>query len=135
MPSSRRYSGPTLLLGIEQPGASPARTARLRDLFLGCLPVEQTFRPARRRKPLCGRLHLGQGPRGAGLDHVISLVLGREICAGGNNVPAQSAIGTQAHVVFRWKGRTAVGRCRSEEHTSELQSPMYLVCRLLLEKT
>src|SRR5437879_8625450 len=26
-----------------------------------------------------------------------------------------------------------VGR-RSEEHTSELQSPMYLVCRLLLEK-
>src|SRR5437764_7162448 len=28
-----------------------------------------------------------------------------------------------------------VGRdMRSEEHTSELQSPMYLVCRLLLEK-
>src|SRR5437762_9753890 len=25
-------------------------------------------------------------------------------------------------------------RSRSEEHTSELQSPMYLVCRLLLEK-
>src|SRR5437764_7525846 len=31
--------------------------------------------------------------------------------------------------VFRYQG----GR-RSEEHTSELQSPMYLVCRLLLEK-
>src|SRR5437879_10054624 len=27
------------------------------------------------------------------------------------------------------------GIARSEEHTSELQSPMYLVCRLLLEKT
>src|SRR5437879_8589721 len=28
-----------------------------------------------------------------------------------------------------------IRRCRrSEEHTSELQSPMYLVCRLLLEK-
>src|SRR5437762_6435083 len=27
-----------------------------------------------------------------------------------------------------------VTRSRSEEHTSELQSPMYLVCRLLLEK-
>src|SRR5437879_7405464 len=27
-----------------------------------------------------------------------------------------------------------VGNFRSEEHTSELQSPMYLVCRLLLEK-
>src|SRR5437763_13000260 len=26
------------------------------------------------------------------------------------------------------------GDTRSEEHTSELQSPMYLVCRLLLEK-
>src|SRR5437763_11487621 len=30
-------------------------------------------------------------------------------------------------------GERAVGK-RSEEHTSELQSPMYLVCRLLLEK-
>src|SRR5437764_3023576 len=28
----------------------------------------------------------------------------------------------------------APGNARSEEHTSELQSPMYLVCRLLLEK-
>src|SRR5437763_5887980 len=28
----------------------------------------------------------------------------------------------------------ASGAIRSEEHTSELQSPMYLVCRLLLEK-
>src|SRR5947208_11297586 len=26
------------------------------------------------------------------------------------------------------------GACRSEEHTSELQSPDHLVCRLLLEK-
>src|SRR5437762_7775226 len=30
-------------------------------------------------------------------------------------------------------GSDATG-ARSEEHTSELQSPMYLVCRLLLEK-
>src|SRR5437763_3510471 len=30
--------------------------------------------------------------------------------------------------------RTVGGQKRSEEHTSELQSPMYLVCRLLLEK-
>src|SRR3712207_8224595 len=27
-----------------------------------------------------------------------------------------------------------IGRARSEEHTSELQSRQYLVCRLLLEK-
>src|SRR5205823_12927163 len=31
-------------------------------------------------------------------------------------------------------GRTMDGRKRSEEHTSELQSLAYLVCRLLLEK-
>src|SRR3712207_8724034 len=29
---------------------------------------------------------------------------------------------------------TSPRRCRSEEHTSELQSRQYLVCRLLLEK-
>src|SRR5437763_13206877 len=29
---------------------------------------------------------------------------------------------------------SAMDGTRSEEHTSELQSPMYLVCRLLLEK-
>src|SRR5437867_6893111 len=30
--------------------------------------------------------------------------------------------------------RTTARQCRSEEHTSELQSPYDLVCRLLLEK-
>src|SRR3712207_7047134 len=42
----------------------------------------------------------------------------------------------------RWRGRGdragssvgGTGRARSEEHTSELQSRQYLVCRLLLEK-
>src|SRR5258708_18819389 len=31
-------------------------------------------------------------------------------------------------------GKLGWGRLRSEEHTSELQSPDHLVCRLLLEK-
>src|SRR5256885_12151536 len=35
---------------------------------------------------------------------------------------------------FAGRGRNAVQRFRSEEHTSELQSPCNLVCRLLLEK-
>src|SRR5207248_11133974 len=35
--------------------------------------------------------------------------------------------------VVRFVGRAVLGR-RSEEHTSELQSPYDLVCRLLLEK-
>src|SRR5437867_8008838 len=34
----------------------------------------------------------------------------------------------------RGRGPQARGRDRSEEHTSELQSPYDLVCRLLLEK-
>src|SRR2546422_2959201 len=38
----------------------------------------------------------------------------------------------------RTRGRSrdppAAGRARSEEHTSELQSRLHLVCRLLLEK-
>src|SRR5437764_7042334 len=37
----------------------------------------------------------------------------------------------------RWERRSSSrppSEVRSEEHTSELQSPMYLVCRLLLEK-
>src|SRR6266487_4733916 len=37
----------------------------------------------------------------------------------------------------RHNGRDRVparAACRSEEHTSELQSPVHLVCRLLLEK-
>src|SRR5256885_8521001 len=33
-----------------------------------------------------------------------------------------------------WKRRHSSNQTRSEEHTSELQSPCNLVCRLLLEK-
>src|SRR6266581_7817539 len=35
---------------------------------------------------------------------------------------------------YRRFGSWCPGRLRSEEHTSELQSPVHLVCRLLLEK-
>src|SRR2546422_3247072 len=45
------------------------------------------------------------------------------------------AVGTQATVVGYPHRRTpASRRPRSEEHTSELQSRLHLVCRLLLEK-
>src|SRR5436189_5887857 len=37
-------------------------------------------------------------------------------------------------LLTRAAGIPTVINVRSEEHTSELQSPMYLVCRLLLEK-
>src|SRR5690348_17640009 len=42
---------------------------------------------------------------------------------------ARRAPGRRVHAPPRRRART-----RSEEHTSELQSPVHLVCRLLLEK-
>src|SRR5437762_7560291 len=50
--------------------------------------------------------------------------------------PASTAQVVRPHkLVQRNRGATFCARIlRSEEHTSELQSPMYLVCRLLLEK-
>src|SRR5258708_18941825 len=37
-------------------------------------------------------------------------------------------------MTWKWKHDLRPGQVRSEEHTSELQSPDPLVCRLLLEK-
>src|SRR3712207_8106876 len=42
--------------------------------------------------------------------------------------------GGRSHPLRRGDRRRDRGRRRSEEHTSELQSRQYLVCRLLLEK-
>src|SRR5690348_17742897 len=55
---------------------------------------------------------LHRRPRGARVDHARHAVVGRE--------------GDAQHL--------ATALRRSEEHTSELQSPVHLVCRLLLEK-
>src|SRR3712207_6995722 len=43
-------------------------------------------------------------------------------------------VGEQDEQAAAGEGREVVGAARSEEHTSELQSRQYLVCRLLLEK-
>src|SRR5437762_7941761 len=48
----------------------------------------------------------------------------------GPSPDAEAAFQQAADDGFRFER----GLERSEEHTSELQSPMYLVCRLLLEK-
>src|SRR3712207_8071009 len=42
--------------------------------------------------------------------------------------------GEADRLAFGEGDRQVVGSARSEEHTSELQSRQYLVCRLLLEK-
>src|SRR5437764_8939034 len=55
----------------------------------------------------------------------------RSLLAEGQKVLVPSrALGELARVLSGASSPNA----RSEEHTSELQSPMYLVCRLLLEK-
>src|SRR3712207_6996651 len=46
----------------------------------------------------------------------------------------RSAACTAARAERRAAARSASASARSEEHTSELQSRQYLVCRLLLEK-
>src|SRR5437764_14143656 len=71
------------------------------------------------------------------------------VITSGGKLPALYVIHTVGPIYGEHRGREAdlLANCyhnsltlaveknlRSEEHTSELQSPMYLVCRLLLEK-
>src|SRR3712207_7737516 len=66
--------------------------------------------------PISRRLHGGSGLRLRGLRD------------------ARRRRGAERHGARRVAGRGALPLTRSEEHTSELQSRQYLVCRLLLEK-
>src|SRR5256885_8165181 len=59
----------------------------------------------------------------AGAGHVTGVTLSGEQLAGARQRAGQSPC-----------ARHSTGPGRSEEHTSELQSPCNLVCRLLLEK-
>src|SRR5256885_11645501 len=57
---------------------------------------------------------------------VLVVMLGRELAR---------RIGAEQRLQFRVpREPEMLGKARSEEHTSELQSPCNLVCRLLLEK-
>src|SRR5436189_84312 len=53
---------------------------------------------------------------------------------GADHVAHRDALGDANHQVEVRFHRLVDRLSRSEEHTSELQSPMYLVCRLLLAK-
>src|SRR5690625_5657663 len=53
---------------------------------------------------------------------------------GGDNMPSPEETGYYMVVVNLETEQIAVAEPRSEEHTSELQSRVHLVCRLLLEK-
>src|SRR5690348_17970820 len=53
---------------------------------------------------------------------------------GRRRAAAAGGAGARADAGGQPRARAAAPRARSEEHTSELQSPVHLVCRLLLEK-
>src|SRR5436189_1140665 len=78
-------------------------------------PYTTLFRSRRGRQPEDGRA-LGYGRARESRGAIVTALL------------ALHGAGARGGTI----GAYAAGR--SEEHTSELQSPMYLVCRLLLEK-
>src|SRR5437764_9103217 len=55
-------------------------------------------------------------------------------CSGSDSGTAIFSAAKTTGNIIRTDSRKIYLDHRSEEHTSELQSPMYLVCRLLLEK-
>src|SRR5437762_4908114 len=66
---------------------------------------------------------------------VLRSMRGRRVCAAGPTVVLSWALRRQGEAEADSEYQRRAGtHGRSEEHTSELQSPMYLVCRLLLEK-
>src|SRR5437762_8184236 len=81
-----------------------------------------------RRAPCCAKRRALARPMPLPAPVMTAALPSRALLAGGTEALACGAqtLDAQLHLV-------AVDE-RSEEHTSELQSPMYLVCRLLLEK-
>src|SRR3712207_7526132 len=74
--------------------------------------------------------------------YTLSLHDALPICSGGSSLASAGSAGIEMTLLaetvpsaVRSHSHTEAERsCRSEEHTSELQSRQYLVCRLLLEK-
>src|SRR3712207_8801015 len=58
----------------------------------------------------------------------------QQLAAGADGAGAGLPVGAQPGLAGARPGRAGGALLRSEEHTSELQSRQYLVCRLLLEK-
>src|SRR5690348_17472713 len=83
-------------------------------------PPRSTLFPYTTALPICAGTEYQ--PISSALDPVRWSVPLREIPAFRNTLPARPG------------HRCTILRRRSEEHTSELQSPVHLVCRLLLEK-
>src|SRR3712207_8730412 len=73
---------------------------------------------------------------GSGLNDIIVGGAGDDTLAGGAGNDTFQVSGTAAgfDAIDGGAGTTDTIQARSEEHTSELQSRQYLVCRLMLEK-
>src|SRR3712207_8614839 len=69
---------------------------------------------------------------------VVPAIAGAQAAASGGRSPHRLASAAHARALRAMDRRPELGlepvAARSEEHTSELQSRQYLVCRLLLEK-
>src|SRR5207248_10441324 len=99
---------------------------RLRRVFLdapGDHPALRSF-PTRRSSDLGGADLSGAAAVGAAEDVEVDLLQVRGQALGGERALLRIGVEQRRHG----------GGDRSEEHTSELQSPYDLVCRLLLEK-
>src|ERR1017187_6923076 len=136
--------------GLEAVG-EPNAVAKRRVLE-AALVIRQDLLPGLQRVDRCTPCHLGvedptmkNAPQPftfhPNLAPHIPARFGCTVCHGGQGLATdnQNAHGRvpfwQAPLLPKEYIRASCGRChRSEEHTSELQSPMYLVCRLLLEK-
>src|SRR5256885_12550871 len=88
-------------------------------------PYTTLFRSSMADEPTRGTSHASE--RGW---HLLRQRKHRE-CSAQRRVVAQRGVAADCAEAFGWFGQTCG---RSEEHTSELQSPCNLVCRLLLEK-
>src|SRR5207237_5887501 len=102
-----------------------------RDRFdRGKVVFDSVFTPETGLGPLfnstgCGECH--EGPAGGRGDEV-------EVHATAFHAPVCDPLAQEGGPVIQQHTTPALKQARSEEHTSELQSHLNLVCRLLLEK-
>src|SRR5713226_10310398 len=80
--------------------------------------------------------YLGTDDRGRAISKLAVTIIGLPILIKGSSAGLRWAAGRRSGpLVLLVGGMLSAGTLyRSEEHTSELQSPVHLVCRLLLEK-
>src|SRR5579863_6973374 len=118
VPSSSRIRSP--MDGPRKPLAASSTARVAATWFLTSMPHARPHGSAR-----CRAVLICQRPNA---DSMRSVLLAIEDANGGEVVRTRTTA-LQIHT-RQWIG-TYAGKGRSEEHTSELQSPVHLVCRLL----